>query len=61
MGEDEGRENIGKHGLVLVQLTMDAHTVTVHAFEGHWHPGTLELASKVINYGSDWRVMEMRP
>lgn len=56
---NEGHENIGKHGMDLVQLTMDAHTENVHAFEGDWYPGTLEVTSKVINYRSGWRMIQI--
>lgn len=32
--QDEEHENVSKHGLVLIQLTMEAHTVTIQVFEG---------------------------
>lgn len=32
--QDEEHENVSKHGLVLIQLTMEAHAVTMHVFEG---------------------------
>lgn len=34
VGDDEAHENIGKYGLYLVQLTMDAHRDTLLVFEG---------------------------
>lgn len=45
-GDDEGHGNIEKHGSGLIQLTTDAPTEIVHAFERDWYAG-IEVTNKV--------------